>query len=127
MGPESVVSEVLATATDLTAGLGNLPTSLPVVPVTALPSSIVSEILATATGLPADASNIPLTNLPSDIQTAVSSAIANAVPVTRLPSSVVSEILATATDLAGDATNIPVTAVPSGVLFRRWSCYWYPS
>merc|ERR1711967_192942 len=50
------------------------------------------------------------------IQTAVSSAIADAVPATALPSSVVSEILATATDLASDATNIPITAVPSSVL-----------
>merc|ERR1712072_870790 len=94
--PSSIVSEVLATATNLPSNAANIPisnlpsaiqsslnqgaggltipTSFPLVPVTQLPESVVSEVLATATGLPADASNIPLTDLPSDIQTAVSSA-----------------------------------------------------
>merc|ERR1712014_554055 len=119
--PSQVVSEILATATDLAGDAANIPiTAVPSgvlssvgglvtgIPVGNLPGSIVSSVLATATDLPADASNIPITALPSDIQSSLT-----VVPeVTQVPTSLIPE--GALTSIIGNiGTDLLPTAVPT--------------
>merc|ERR1712054_365547 len=122
--PSQVVSEILATATDLAGDATNIPiTAVPSsvlssvgglvtgIPVGDLPSSIVSSVLATATDLPIDASNIPITALPTEIQASLT-----VVPsVTQVPTSVIPE--GALTSIIGSlGTDLLPTAVPTSNL-----------